>query len=148
MRRLRKDTIFRIYLFSFLALCVLALCFCLSMQSRKHIKRIEALSERLTECESRLASRAETGGSSEVASVERSETPIDRAIRKQNEELFWVEGHGSNGVYHYLDLCFKDGYRARYYFRPYPSRSELVSLHRRISHDAIAHYYDVSLDES
>lgn len=142
--RFRKNTLFRLYLFALLALCVGGSWFALAFQARYHARRVDALSLRIAEMESRIALQVQSGGESTPsasASVCEMPSSVERAFKRESESLFWVEGHGYNKRYAYLDLEFRDGYRARYYFKPFPKRNELISLHRRIEHDAIAHFY-------
>lgn len=142
MRRFRKDTIFRIYL---LLMCVFFVFGCVGAlfgQRRFYAARLSMLEVRIVELEKRPVEHSE----SSVSVPSESIRPIDVARKRESERLFWVEGHGTNRKWAYIDLQFKDGFRARYYFRPFPSRGELISLHRRISHDAISHYWDPDLD--
>lgn len=148
MRRVkfRKNTIFRLYLFAFAILCLCGSWFALAFQARFHARRVDALSARISEMESRLASSGSSGQSGSSVSVSAvALSPLEKKVKSERERLFFVEGHGYNKRFAYLDLEFKDGYRARYYFRPWPSRGELISLHRRIEHDAIAHFFDPGL---
>lgn len=145
MRRVkfRKNTIFAIYLSGLLLACVSAVSWCLWLQSRYHRRQVDDLNSKIVLLEGRLNSSL---ASSSSPSSSLPSSPIERLRSRESERLFWVEGHGNNRKYAYLDIIFNDGYRARYYFRPFPSRSEVVSLHRRISHDAIVHYYDPGED--
>lgn len=135
MRRLRKNTIFRVYLFAVCLSFVFAGIGALLGQRRFYVARLERLDSRLSD----LALAVESATNSVVSS---SVVESPKQVQQEREpDPFWVEGHGFNKRYAYLDICFPDGYRARYYFRPFPSRGELASLHRRIHHDADIHSF-------
>ena len=151
MRVRRKDTIFRVYLVSFAVLCVLGVLFALSGQARYHRAQVARLESRLNDLSVQLNelrnAPSAVASSDESRLASRRLTLNQQKALDQADQLFYVEGHGYNKRYAYLDLRFYDGYRARYYFRPYPSREELVALHKRIEHDALDHYYLPELDD-
>ena len=142
----RKETIFRLYLFTLVVLCSLGVFWVLSMQARYHRSQVQALEKSVSELRTLLdAVQSSVSSPPSSDSTSASSSPVNPLVaraQQERERLFWIEGNGFNKRYAYLDLCFRDGYRARYYFRPWPSRGELVTLHRRIEHDALSHYYD------
>lgn len=140
MRRLRKTTIFRVYLLVISCSFVVAGFGALAGQRRFYSARLDRLEERLASVSDALSSSTNLVQSSMTASQPASDS--------RTPDPFWIEGHGTNRRWAYLDICFPDGYRARYYFRPWPSRSELVALHRRLSHDALIHSFVLSDDDS
>lgn len=151
--RLRKDSIFRLYLFVFATGCALGMYAVVHAQASSNSRLVARLESRISELEARSTTVAvnpeQSDGSKATDVADEPESPIVRAAREERDSLFWVEGHGYNKRYAYLDLEFRDGYRARYYFRPFPEPRELANLHRRIEHDALTHYFPLDiLDDS
>lgn len=138
MRRLRKTTIFRVYLLVMCCSFVVAGFGALAGQRRFYSARLDRLEDRLASVSYALSSST---------NLVQSPTTVSQPDPRSSD-LFWIEGHGTNRRWAYLDICFPDGYRARYYFRPWPSRSELVALHRRLTHDAQIHSFVIEDDDS
>ena len=149
--RFRKDTIFRFYLFSFALATAFGVVCVVRAQGSANRRLVESLEKRIVELESRpvAVGNPERSDGSSTETKEESPPTFSQLSTRHLEEPFWIEGNGFNKRYAYLDIVFRDGYRARYYFRPYPSRGELANLHRRIQHDAFSHYFPLDFsDES
>lgn len=147
--RLRKDTIFRLYLFTFALVTALGVVSVVRSQGAANRRVVEALEKRIADLEARPVAVANPERRDGSATVMKDVGPpsFSSLAQRHIDEPFWIEGHGFNKRYAYLDIEFRDGYRARYYFRPYPSRGELANLHRRIQHDAFSHYFPLDISE-
>lgn len=142
--RFRKDTVFRLYLALFCAFFLFSSLFLISAQSRFYKREIVALRSQLRDVSAEVSKINSVSSSRETPS---DDSRASSTVRSREPDPFWIEGHGTNRKWAYLDICFPDGYRARYYFRPWPSKAELVSLHRRISHDSVIHSFPLDSDE-
>lgn len=141
--RLRKDTIFRLYLGAFCLLFSAACLFLVSSQSRFHRREIAGLRAQVSQLSAELSERKNVSSSREDSD---SESSVSSEPQKP-QDLFWVEGTGTNRRWWYMDVVFLDGSRSRYYVHLPLRRSDLVNLHRRLSHDSISHYWEPGWDD-
>lgn len=133
--RFRKDTIFRIYLAVFCLLFAGASLFVISSQAQFHKRQMEDFQRRLDSLRSELSEVRSSSVVEDAPLVSVEET-------KKKEDMFWIEGTGNNRKWWYMDVVFVDGERFRYFLHLPPRRSDLIGLHRRLSHDALVHYRD------
>lgn len=141
--RFRKDTIFRLYLGAFCLLFSAACFFLVSSQSRFHRREIAGLRVQVSQLSAELSERKSV-----------SSGPVDSdpqfsvSSQSQNpQDLFWIEGTGTNRRWWYMDVVFLDGSRSRYFVHLPLRRSDLVNLHRRLSHDSLSHYWEPGWDD-
>lgn len=140
--RFRKDTIFRLYLGAFCAFFSVACFFLISSQSRYHQRQIADLRSQVLQLSAELSARKNVS-----SSLEESDSQSSASVETQKwQDLFWIEGTGTNRRYWYMDVVFLDGYRCRYYVHLPLRRVGLVGLHRRLTHDAISHYWEPEWD--
>lgn len=141
--RLRKDTIFRLYLAAFCLLFSAACLFLVSSQSRFHEREIDGLRSQVLQLSAELSERKNVS-----PSIETQKSQSSASIEPQKpQDLFWIEGTGTNRRWWYMDVVFLDGSRSRYYVHLPLRRSDLVNLHRRLSHDSISHYWEPGWDD-
>ena len=141
--RLRKDTIFRLYLGAFCLLFSASCFFLVSSQSRFHRREIAGLRAQVSQLSAELSERKD------VPSI-RADSDLKSSVSSEpqkSQDLFWIEGTGTNRRYWYMDVVFLDGSRSRYYVHLPLRRSDLVNLHRRLSHDSISHYWEPGWDD-
>ena len=141
--RLRKDTIFRLYLGAFCLLFSAACFFLVSSQSRFYRREIAGLRAQVLQLSAELSERKNVS-SSRVDSDSKSFVSSES---QRPQDLFWIEGTGTNRFYWYMDVVFLDGSRFRYYVHLPLRRSDLVNLHRRLSHDSFSHYWEPGWDD-
>lgn len=137
----RKDRIFRFYLGGYVLVSSALVWFFFRSVEASHKRQVDILLARVDSLEKRSGAVS----SSPLLEVAKTEDDPEN-VSSPPPPLFYVEGSGYNRRWAYMDIAFLDGARRRYYFRPFPSRRELAELHRRLEHDAYAHYY--YLDES